>query len=108
MSTTEDRIKAAQAESEATRDEPYPAGSTGKRPGRARSVVQSVRLPAEEYTAIEALARASETPVGALIRSWVLAGLAAERSGTLVDALDRLIADAERVRRLAGGPGRAA
>jgi len=102
MSRTEDRIKAAQAESEATRDEPYPPGSPeGERPGRAQSVVQSVRLPADAMAEIEAIAGRHDVPVGALIRGWVLAALAAERGESLTDAVDQLVSDAERVRRLA-------
>ena len=57
MSTTEDLIKAAQAESEATRDEPYPADAAGQRPHRTRSLVQSVRLPADAVAEIEAIAK---------------------------------------------------
>ena len=49
MNTTEDLIQAVQAESEATRDEPYTADAEAARPNRARSVVQSVRLPADGF-----------------------------------------------------------
>jgi predicted DNA-binding ribbon-helix-helix protein len=103
MSRTEDRIKAAQAESDAARDEPYPADAPeGQRPGRVQSVVQSVRLPADALADIEAIAARHDVPVGALIRGWVLAALAAERDQSLGDAIDQLVNDAERVRRLAG------
>jgi hypothetical protein len=84
MSRTEDLVKAAQAESEATRDEPYPADAKGQRPHRA-----------------EAIAEEHEIPVGALIRGWVLRAVAAERDLTLADAVDRLAADVDRLRRLA-------
>jgi hypothetical protein len=92
-------VEIAQAESEATRDEPIPEGAQGER--RGRSVVQSVRLPAEQFAEIERLAAEAGVPVGALIRGWVLAGLASERSTSLRDAIDHLAAEAERLRRLA-------
>ena len=92
-------VEIAQAESEATRDEPIPEETRGER--RGRSVVQSVRLPAEQFTEIERIAAQADLPVGALIRGWVLAGLAAERSTSLRDAIEHLAAEAERLRRLA-------
>lgn len=101
MSRIEEQIKAVQEESEATRDDPYPEGAVPTRPGQAQSVVQSVRLPAEAFAEIERIAREADVPVGALIRSWVLAGLAAERDTTLTDAVERLAADLDRLRRLA-------
>ena len=103
MSAIEDQIKEVQNESEATREEPYPSDTAGERPGRTRSVVQSVRLPADEFGEIEALARAADVPVSALIRGWVLAGLAEDRDANLADAVERLAADVDRVRRLAAG-----
>jgi predicted DNA-binding ribbon-helix-helix protein len=103
MNSTEDLIKAVQADSEATSDEPYPTDVRGDRVNRGRSVVQSVRLPAETFVEIEAIAREHDIPVGALIRGWVLRALAAERDLTLADAVDRLAADIDRLRRLAGG-----
>ena len=92
-------VERAQAESEATRDEPIPDEARGER--RGRSVVQSVRLPAEQFAEIERLAAEASVPVGALIRGWVLAALAAERSTSLRDAIEHLAAEAERLRRLA-------
>lgn len=47
-------VEIAQAESEATRELPLPEGARGER--HARSVVQSVRLPAEEFAEIERIA----------------------------------------------------
>jgi hypothetical protein len=92
-------VKMAQAESEATRDEPVPEGVKGER--RGRSVVQSVRLPADDFAEIERIAAQAGVPVGALIRGWVLAGLGAERSTSLRGAIEHLAAEAERLRRLA-------
>jgi hypothetical protein len=92
-------VEIAQAESEATRELPLPEGTRGERHGR--SVVQSVRLPAEEFAEIERIAVQAGVPVGALIRGWVLAGLAAERGTSLRDAIEHLAEEAQRLRRLA-------
>jgi hypothetical protein len=92
-------VEMAQAESEATRDEPVPGGVKGER--RGQSVVQSVRLRAEDLAEIERIAAQAGVPVGALIRGWVLAGLAAERPASLRGAIEHLAAEAERLRRLA-------
>jgi hypothetical protein len=92
-------VEIAQAESEATRDDPLPEAVRGER--RGPSVVQSVRLPAAQFAEIEQIAAEAGVPVGALIRGWVLAGLAAERGTSLRDAIEHLAADAERLRRLA-------
>lgn len=75
MAAIESRIKAVQAESEETRDDPYPQGATFPRPGRAASVVQSVRLPAEMFDEIERLAAERDVPVSALIRVLIMDGL---------------------------------
>jgi predicted DNA-binding ribbon-helix-helix protein len=92
-------VEAAQAESEATLGEPIPESVRGGR--RGRSVVQSVRLPAEDFAEIERIGARAKVPVGALIRGWVLAGLAAERDMSLRDAIDHLAEEAQRLRRLA-------
>jgi hypothetical protein len=92
-------VAAAQIESEATKDTPLPEHVRGQR--RGRSVVQSVRLPEVEFADIERLAGELDVPVSALIRGWVLAGLADERSTSLRSAIDRLAGDADRLRRLA-------
>lgn len=92
-------VERAQAESEASRDEPLPEHVRGERHGR--SVVQSVRLPAEEFAKIEKVAARAGVPVSALIRGWVLQGLASEQDMSLQDRIERLAADADRLRRLA-------
>jgi predicted DNA-binding ribbon-helix-helix protein len=92
-------VEIAQAESEATRGQPLPEEVRGER--RGRSVVQSVRLPAEEFAEIEHIAAQAGVPVGALIRGWVLTGLAAERGTSLRDAIEHLAEEAQRLRRLA-------
>ncbi len=100
--TTDDAraaVEAAQAESEASRGQPLPEEVHGER--RGRSVVQSVRLPAAEFAEIEQIAAQANVPVGALIRGWVLSGLAAERGTSLRDAIEHLAEEAQRLRRMA-------
>jgi hypothetical protein len=92
-------VEQAQIESEASRDQSLPERVKGER--RARSVVQSVRLPAEKFAAIEEIAERAGVPVSALIRGWVLQGLATEQGTSLRDGIERLAADADRLRRLA-------
>ena len=62
--------------------------------------MQSARLPAEEFAEIERIAVQAEVPVGALIRGWVVAGLAAERGTSLRDAIEHLAEEAQWLRRL--------
>lgn len=97
--SAEDDVRAVQAESEATCGQPLPDHVRGER--RGRSVVQSVRLREDDFREIERLAADAGVPVGALIRGWVLDGLAAERGTSLKDAIDHLVVEAERLRRLA-------
>lgn len=92
-------VEVVQAESEGSRDAALPDNVHGHR--RGRSVVQSVRLPEAEFADIERLAAEHDIPVSALIRGWVLAGLADERGTSLRSAIDRLAGDADRLRRLA-------
>lgn len=94
-----DEIEAVQRDSDATKDRPLPAHARGQR--RGRSVVQSVRLPEAEFNEIEQLAAKLGVPLSALIRGWVLAGLAGERDTSLRSAIERLAGDADRLRRLA-------
>ncbi|HEX5289118.1 MAG TPA: hypothetical protein VFX25_09625 [Streptosporangiaceae bacterium] len=96
-------MEIAQAESEATRGEPLPEEAPSER--RGRSVVQSVRLPAEEFTEIGA-DRGADRGAGrgasrGLIQGWALAGLAAERGSSLRDAIEHLAEEAQRLRPLA-------
>ncbi|TDD64506.1 ribbon-helix-helix protein, CopG family [Jiangella aurantiaca] len=107
MSKIEDKIKEIQDESEATRDDPYPENTVVTRPNLAGSVVQSVRLPAAEYAQVEQLARDADVPVSAMIRGLVLSGLAARKNATLKDAINRLIADADDLRRFIDHDGAA-
>lgn len=97
----EEKIAAVQAESDAYKDVPIPEDTPGVRFNRSRTVVQSVRLPEDEFTEITAIADRANVPVSALIRGWVLRALADERNTSLRDAVDRLVADANRVRRMA-------
>lgn len=99
MMDAKDEVEAVQRETDATKDIPLPENVRGQR--RGRSVVQSVRLPEAEFAEIEKIAAQLDVPVSALIRGWVLTGLAEERSTSLRGAIERLVGDADRLRRLA-------
>jgi hypothetical protein len=67
-----------QRESGQTKDDPYPAGTTGRRPNRQK--VYSVRLSAEEEAEVVRVAAAKHLPASTLVRSWILERLDQERS----------------------------
>jgi len=75
-------IQQIQQESERTKHEPYPPGSTYTRPNRERSKVYSVRLSEEEYEAVPRVADAAHLPPSTLVRSWILARLDQERNAS--------------------------
>lgn len=79
MAKTIDRDLAAQlrAESEATRDDDYPAGTRPTPPNRSK--VYSVRLSTEEQARVEAVAEARHLPASTLVRSWILDRLESEK-----------------------------
>lgn len=95
----EREVNAIQQESEAARDLPLGEDAVGER--RGSSVVKSVRLPETEYVEIEQLAQKLDVPVSALIRGWVLQGLAEERGLSLRGAIERVVGEADRLRRIA-------
>ncbi len=70
--------KKLRAESEQTKDEPYPADTTDRRPNRQK--VYSVRLSAEEEAEVQRVAAAKHLPASTLVRSWILERLDHERS----------------------------
>lgn len=65
------------SESEATREDAYPAGARPSRPNRSK--VYSVRLSAEEQALVERVAQAKHPPPSTLVRSWILDRLKDER-----------------------------
>lgn len=67
-------------ESEARKDDPYPAHTEGTRPNRRRSRVYSVRLSAEEQDELRRVAAAKHLPASTLVRSWILERLDTERT----------------------------
>ncbi|MHB1504955.1 MAG: plasmid mobilization protein [Acidimicrobiales bacterium] len=70
------------------------------RKGRTRSVVYSVRLTPEQTDEIQQIADEAGIPASALVRDWVLEGLAAERAtGTLDSLVDTLSRDVDKLRR---------
>lgn len=95
----ERRVRAIQQEPDAVKDLPLPDDAVGE--PRGRSVVRSVRLPEAEYAEIEQLAQQLDVPVSALMRGWVLQGLAEERDLSLRGAIERVLGEADRLRRIA-------
>lgn len=81
MAKTADRklLEQIRAESERTKDNPYPADATYTRPNRDRSRVYSVRLSEAEYEAVQRVADAAHLPASTLVRSWILARLDQEQ-----------------------------
>ncbi|MEO7422201.1 MAG: hypothetical protein ABIU87_07390 [Ornithinibacter sp.] len=65
-------------ESEQTKDDDYPAGTTGRRSNRQK--VYSVRLSAEEEAEVQRVASEKHLPASTLVRSWILERLDRERS----------------------------
>ena len=96
--SAKDLVAQIAAESEATKDEPMPAGAAFTRPNK--SVTVSTRLAPAELADIEALAEQLDVPVAALIRGWILAGLNARQGETVQGAIERLSADLQRLREL--------
>ena len=82
MATEMNRDLAARlrAESEATKDDPYPTGVAATRPNRHRSQVYSVRLSPQEQDDIRRVAEAKHLPASTLVRAWILERLDSERS----------------------------
>lgn len=67
------------------------------RPNRARSPMLSLRLPADVMTQIEQLAQKREVPVSALVRGWILEGLA-ESGNSVPRTIDKIEAELSRLR----------
>ena len=65
-------------ESEQTKDDVYPGGTTGRRPNRQKGY--SVCLSAEEEAEVQRVATAKHLPASTLVRSWILERLDQERS----------------------------
>ena len=88
-------------ESEQTKDEDYPAGTTGRRPNRQK--VYSVRLSAEEEAEVQRVAAAKHLPASTLVRSWILERLDSERSPSGMAMTNRsAMNDASRIGRMLG------
>ncbi|MGH9082239.1 MAG: hypothetical protein ACRDWN_02740 [Acidimicrobiales bacterium] len=86
------------AASEASRDQPLSDRAARRR--QSRSVVYSVRLTPEQTEEIQRIADEAGIPASALVRDWVVEGLAAERGTATLDSLvDALSRDVDRIRR---------
>jgi hypothetical protein len=93
-----ERLIAEETEaSERTRDEPL--SERAVRRGQTRSVVYSIRLTPEQTEEIQRIAAAAGVPATALVRGWVLQGLAAEREGSVEQTVEALSRDVAQLRR---------
>ncbi len=94
----EELITEETAASEASRDQPL--SERAVRREQSRSVVYSVRLTPEQTEEIQRIAEEAGIPASALVRDWVVEGLAAERSPATLDSLvDALSRDVDKIRR---------
>ena len=93
-----ERLIAEETEaSERTRDEPL--SERAARKGQTRSVVYSIRLTPEQTKEIQRIAATAGVPATALVRGWVLQGLAAEREGSVEQTVEALSRDVAQLRR---------
>jgi hypothetical protein len=93
-----ERLIAEETEaSERTRDEPL--SERAARRGQTRSVVYSIRLTPEQTEEIQRIAAMADVPATALVRGWVLQGLAAEREGSVEQTVEALSRDVAQLRR---------
>jgi hypothetical protein len=93
-----ERLIAEETEaSERTRDEPL--SERAARRVQIRSVVYSIRLTPEQTEEIQRIAAAAGVPATALVRGWVLQGLAAEREGSVEQTVEALSRDVAQLRR---------
>ena len=74
----------------------------GKRRGHAKAKMLTLRMSANDHAAIERVADELGVPVSALVRGWILDGLAEQRGTSVPDAVDRLAAEVERLRNIVG------
>lgn len=88
---------AAESERERQRHDADLIEAPSTQPNRALSTMMSVRLSDEAALAITRLADAADLPVSALLRGWILAGLA-ESTGSADQVISRVSADLERLR----------
>jgi hypothetical protein len=94
----QDLLDEETAASEANRDQPLSERAVRK--GKSRSVVYSVRLTPEQTDEIQRIADEAGIPASALVRDWVVEGLAAERDTATLDSLvDTLSRDVDKLRR---------
>ena len=98
MNEAKKLVERIAAEAEASAEEPMPTDALPSKPNKAVTV--ATRLTVEDAAAIDELAARLEVPVSALLRGWILAGLAARQTDTVHGAIDRLSADVQRLREL--------
>ena len=66
----------------------------------AKDRVLSIRISADEARELDELANKTGTPVSALVRDWIAAGLAQHRTDSVTDLFDFIAQDLQRLRAL--------
>ncbi|MBO0880984.1 MAG: hypothetical protein J2P17_11700 [Mycobacterium sp.] len=99
-----DMLEQIAAESEATMNDPMPAGTVYTRPNRAKSVsvTFSLRLKPDELAAVQQIADERGVPASTVVRGWIARQLEAERNAPTDTAavVERLEADVRTLRAL--------
>lgn len=90
----------AESAPELTLDELRAARPT--QPNRAKSQMLSLRVPDETMRAIEKLAAERGLPISAMVRGWILQGLASDSDASVPDTVRRLAAEVDRLKELIG------
>ena len=98
MTDVAKEVQAVALEAEATADDPMPTKVLPTKPNK--SVPVAVRLAPEDAAAIDDLAASMNLPSSALMRGWILQGLAASREESLNSAIERIAADVQRLREI--------
>jgi hypothetical protein len=94
----EQLVEQIAAEADATQDQPMSVDAT---PTKAhKTITVATRLTAADVAEIEAIADRLDVPVSALLRGWIVAGLAGCKEDSVTTALDRLSADVQRLREI--------
>ena len=93
------RIADVIEESERTRgtDDEKLLAAPATRPNRTRAPMLSLRVPPDAMVEIEQLAQKRDLPVSALVRGWILEGLAAS-ANSVPRTIDKIEAELSRLR----------
>lgn len=98
MSDPKQVVEQIASEADITADQPMPPGAVFTRPNK--SVTVATRLSPEDLAEIERLADRLGVPPSSLIRGWILSGLNAHKDETVLNTIEKISADVQRLREL--------